>query len=227
MRAALSIDPRGTALLLIDLQEEQRQVPHYAVAGLDRVLANAQRLLRVARSRGSLVVHTAYRRDFAACPPRPFEARQPDGTAFFSDKDSPLLEICAEVAPQPGEALLFKNDASAFCGGELAPLLERAESQWLVIAGVWTEACVAATVRDAIALGLRVLLVKDACGSGTAMMHETGILNLANRLSGGAVADTTRACALLGGGECEVWTAERPVPLLFTQENATTLYDSL
>jgi maleamate amidohydrolase len=37
-------------------------------------------------------------------------------------------------------------------------------------------------VKEAIDLGSRVLLVKDACGSGSMAMHQTGILNLANRL---------------------------------------------
>ena len=34
--------------------------------------------------------------------------------------------------------------------------------------GVWTEACVDATVKAALKLGFRVALVKDACGSGSA-----------------------------------------------------------
>lgn len=227
MRATLSIEAPAAALLLIDLQEEQRQVPHYAVAGFEAVLANAQRLLAAARVQGLRVIHTAYRRDFDACPPRPLEPRMPDGTAFFSDKHSPLIALCPEVAPQPGEALLFKNDASAFCEGELAPLLRGAAVEWIILAGVWTEACVAATVRDAIAQGLRVLLVKDACGSGTVAMHQTGILNLANRLSGGAVAGTAMACRLIAGEVAEVWMPERPVPILFTLEDAAQHYDAL
>jgi nicotinamidase-related amidase len=99
--------------------------------------------------------------------------------------------------------------------------------EWLVIAGVWTEACVAATVRDAIAHGIRVLLVKDACGSGTRAMHQTGIINLANRLSGGAVAGTATACRLIAGEAAEVWVAERPVPLLFGYADAEKMYEAL
>jgi len=96
-----------------------------------------------------------------------------------------------------------------------------------VVAGVWTEACIAATVRDAIARGIRVLLVKDACGSGTKAMHQTGILNLANRLSGGAVANTVTSCRLIAGAEAEVWVAERPVPILFGYADAEQAYEAL
>jgi len=76
----------------------------------------------------------------------------------------------------------------------------------LMVAGVWTEACIAATVRDALALGFRVLVVKDACASGTEAMHQTAILNLANRLYGGAV----HPHALAGKGQAADAAAATP-----------------
>ncbi len=215
------------ALLLVDLQEEQRQDPHYKAFGIDPVLANAARLLEAARATNRMVVHAAYRRDFAQRPPRPFEPASSDGKPTFSDAGSPLTAICREVAPRDDEPVLYKNDASAFCEGDLAPLLKARSIGWLVVAGVWTEACVAATIRDAMAQGFRVLLVKDACGSGTEAMHRTAVLNLANRLYGGAVADTERALALLKGDAAEVWVAERPVPILFTFADADRHYAGL
>jgi hypothetical protein len=75
--------------------------------------------------------------------------------------------------------------------------------------------------------GFRVLLVKDACTSGTAAMHQTGVLNLANRLYGGAVADTERAVGLLNGRTANVWRNDGPVPFRFTLEDAETMYQSL
>lgn len=227
MRRELAIDQRRTALILIDLQEEQRQVPEYRVQGLDNVLANARKLIEAARASDVLVIHTAYQRDFQKVPRRLLEFVAPDGRPAFSDKDSPLTPICREVEPRKGEPVLFKNDASAFCDGELEPLLRVAAVEWLVVAGVWTEACVAATVRDAIARDIRVLLVKDACGSGTRAMHQTGILNLANRLSGGAVADSQTAVRLIAGAAAEVWAPERPVSILFGYGDAEELYRSL
>lgn len=227
MRRKISLDPAHAALLLVDLQEEQRHVREYAVEGIESVLGNARRLLEAARKRPIKVFHAAYRRDFAKVPPRPLEHLSPDGGPAFSDKDSPLTAICAEVAPRDGETVIYKNDASAFCEGSLAPLLRQAAAEWLIVAGVWTEACIAATVRDAIAHGIRVLLVKDACGSGTVAMHQTGILNLANRLSGGAVAGTAAACSLIAGEEIDVWVPERPVPLLFGYADAEKTYEAL
>ena len=115
--------------------------------------------------------------------------------------------ICPEVAPLGNERLIIKTEASAF-GAGFGDELRAAGIKWLVVAGISTEACVDATVKDAVAQGFRVLLVKDACGSGSVAMHRTGILNLANRLYGGAVTDTEGACRLISGETVEVWRTD-------------------
>ena len=227
MHDTLTLQRGKVALLLVDLQEEHRHVPHYLVPNYDEVLGKAAQLLAAARGAGVPVLHAAYVRDFAVVPPSPLEWREADGTAAFSDKASALVATCPEVAPRAGETVIEKNVASAFLEGQLQPRLQALGIEWLAIAGVWTEACVAATVRDAIGHGIRVLLVKDACGSGTAMMHQSGILNLANRLSGCAVADTETACRLLAGESARAWIAGRPVPLLYDWSTAQALYDQL
>jgi nicotinamidase-related amidase len=227
MKGAISFSDKKVALVLVDFQEEQRHDPLYSVAGFDNVLANASKLLAAARATRRLVVHSAYRRDFRLHPPRPFEPMTADGKPTFSDAVNAMTAICPEVAPQASEPVICKNDASAFCEGNLRQLLTGAEIEWLLIAGVWTEACVAATVRDGIAQGFRVLLVKDACGSGTDAMHQTAVLNLANRLYGGGVADTQRAIDLLHDKAVETWIAERPVPILFNFADMSDRYAEL
>lgn len=227
MKTTLSLKDEAAALLLIDLQEEQRRDPLYKVPGLDQILGNASRLLETARAMKHMVIHSAYLRDFAKSPRRPFEPTAADGKPTFSDADNPLTAICREVSPRDGEPVIYKNDASAFCEGDLVQHLKSRGITWLIVSGVWTEACVAATVRDAMVQGLRVLLVKDACGSGTQAMHKIGVLNLANRLYGGAVADTERVLALLKGDAAKVWVAERPVPILFNLTDAAQHYADL
>jgi hypothetical protein len=72
-----------------------------------------------------------------------------------------------------------------------------------------------------------VLLVKDACGSGTIAMHQTAVLNIANRLYGGAVTDAERATELMAGRESEVWIAQGAVPLRFGFADASQQFDAL
>ncbi|ANT51433.1 isochorismatase family protein [Mesorhizobium amorphae] len=225
MKRPISISRGTVAAVFIDLQEEHRQDKRYLVEGFGDILANVQRLQEAARRNFVPLYHWAYIVDLAKA--RPFHPVDADGKSAFSDKDDPLTAICAEVAPAAGETMLVKTEASAFGGGSAADDLKSRGIEWLVIAGVWTEACIDATVRDAVALGFRVLLVKDACGSASAAMHQTAILNLANRLYGGAVANTVDACRLLSGDTVSVWQVEGSVPLRFTYENAAGLYDDL
>ncbi|WP_095083858.1 isochorismatase family protein [Mesorhizobium sophorae] len=218
---------RGTvAAVFIDLQEEHRQDPRYLVEGFAGILANVQRLQAAARQNHVPLYHWAYIVDLDK-QDRPFHPLDADGKSAFSDKSDPLTEICREVAPAKGEALLVKAEASAFRTGPAARDLKSVGIEWLVVAGVWTEACIDATVKDAVVKGFRVLLVKDACGSGSAAIHQTGILNLANRLYGGAVTDTEGACRLLAGESVTAWQVEGSVPLRFTFENAAELYAEL
>jgi hypothetical protein len=58
-------------------------------------------------------------------------------------------------------------------------------------------------------------------------MHQTGILNLANRLYGGAVLSTDAAGRLMAGEATEGWTPETPVPIRYSYEDAAALYEGL
>jgi maleamate amidohydrolase len=224
MKKPLSVPPGRAALLCIDLQEEHRQDQRLLAIGFDEVIANVQRLQAAARRNNIPVYHFAYIVDVAASLPH--HPKLADGRSAFSDKDDPLTAICREVAPGEGERLVIKSEASAF-GTGLGDELKAAGLEWLFICGVWTEACVDATVKAALKLGFRVVLVKDACGSGSVAMHRTGILNLANRLYGGAIADTGAACRLMEWKTITAWQPEVPVPLRFNFEDASALYDGL
>ncbi|MER8803052.1 MULTISPECIES: isochorismatase family protein [unclassified Mesorhizobium] len=225
MKSPISIKRGKVAAVFIDLQEEHRRDKRYLVEGYGDILANVQRLQTAARANHVPLYHWAYIVDLATA--RPFHPVEASGKSAFSDKDDPLTAICAEVGPAPGEMMLVKTDASAFRAGPAAERLKADGIEWLVVAGVWTEACIDATVKDAVALGFRVLLVKDACGSGSTAMHQTAILNLANRLYGGAVTTTDGACRLLTGETVEAWQVEGSVPLRFSYENAARLYAEL
>ncbi len=227
MRRSLSVAPGKAAAVFVDLQEEHRQDKRHLVEGFGALLANVRDLQRAARRHAIPVIHAAYVVDSTAGKLRPFHPMLADGRSAFSDKDDPLSAICPEVGPVGDEAVVVKTEASAFGGGELADRLGALGVEWLFVAGVWTEACIAATVNDAIALGYRVVLIKDACASGSVAMHQTAILNLANRLHGGAVIDSKDACRLMAGEIVDAWMVEGSVPFRFTYETAAGLYDDL
>jgi len=226
MRKRVTIPTSASALLCIDLQEEHRQDRRLLAVEFDRVIGNVVRLQNAARQNRVPVYHFAYVVDSGSAMTLTHHPRLPDGRSAFSDKDDPLTAICPEVAPAEGERLAIKSEASAF-GTGLGDELKAAGTEWLYICGVWTEACVDATVKAALKLGFRVALVKDSCGSGSVAMHQTGILNLANRLYGGAVLTTDAACRLMAGETAEGWTPETPVPIRYDYEDAAALYKNL
>ena len=207
MKKPLAVAAGKAALLCIDLQEEHRQDQRLLAVGFDR--RHRQCAAASGRRRagnGVPVYHFAYIVDAAASLPH--HPKLPDGRSAFSDKDDPLTAICPEVAPAEGERLIIKSEASAF-GTGLGDELKAAGVEWLFVCGVWTEACVDATVKSALKLGFRVVLVKDACGSGSVAMHQTGILNLANRLYGGAIIRYGRRLPP-DGGRTDQCLAARP-----------------
>jgi nicotinamidase-related amidase len=226
VRTSLAIPASASALLCIDLQEEHRQDKRLLAVEFDRVIENTVRLQKTARENGIPVYHFAYIVDPSAETTLAHHPRLPDGRSAFSDKDDPLTAICPEVAPAEDERLIIKSEASAF-GTGLGDELKAAGLEWLYVCGVWTEACVDATVKAALKLGFRVALVKDACGSGSVAMHQTGVLNLANRLYGGAVLTTAAACRLMAGQAAEGWTPETPVPIRYGYNDAATIYEGL
>lgn len=225
MKSSLALPLGRTVALCVDLQEEHRRDARFLAEGFDRVIAHAAALQAAARAAGVPLFHYAYVVDGAAGG-RPFHPTKADGTPAFSDARDPNSAICPEVAPLPGERVAVKDRASSF-RDDFGPELTARGVEWIVVCGVWTEACVTETVKDAQALGFRVLLVKDACASGTRAMHEIAVLNLANRLYGGAVATTAAAVEMLSGAEAEAWLATEAVPMRYTLETAAALYAAL
>jgi len=226
MKRSLAIPPSASALLCIDLQEEHRQDKRLLAVEFDRVIANTSKLQATARANAIPIYHFAYIVDPGAETTLAHHPTLPDGRSAFSDKDDPLTAICPEVAPLENERLIIKSEASAF-GTGLGDELKAGGTEWLYICGVWTEACVDATVKAAQKLGFRVALVKDACGSGSVAMHQTGILNLANRIYGGAVLATAAACRLMHGETAAGWTPQSPVPIRYGYADAAAIYEGL
>ena len=151
----------ATALLLVDVQND-----YLAHAGLypDRssLIAAVGRLLALARARGWPVFHVQTRASPDGSNWMPHWHAQGRGLCI---EGSAGAESPPEARPAPGETVLAKSHYSAFQNPELAPLLERSGVERLVVAGVHSHACIRASVTDAYAHGLNVVLPIEAIGS--------------------------------------------------------------
>ncbi|RIY02573.1 cysteine hydrolase [Aureimonas flava] len=215
------------ALVAIDLQNEYRAEATYPVEGFAQVLERNAALMREARARAIPVWHVQAATQDAETDAYPLLHGTVDASLRSGVAGSALAEICAEVAPEPGDVVFRKIWPSAFRGSDFDRRLRAAGIDTLLVTGVWTDSCVQGTVFDAVYAGFHVWLVKDACGSGTQAMHRTAVLGMANRLYGGGVTASDRLLAAMRGEAARHWRCTRPVEFLYRTDTVDALYESL
>ncbi|MBN1196441.1 MAG: isochorismatase family protein [Candidatus Aminicenantes bacterium] len=92
---------------------------------------------------------------------------------------SPESEIHADLAPLPGEKVVFKHRYSAFYNTDLETVLRCLKVEDIVVSGIMTNMCCESTARDAYYRDYRVFFPADGTGSICEEMHLASLLNLA------------------------------------------------
>ncbi|MGY3609964.1 MULTISPECIES: isochorismatase family protein [unclassified Bradyrhizobium] len=90
-------------------------------------------------------------------------------------------DFVREVAPEPGELLLPKTQASAFFGTPLATYLIGAGVDSLVVTGCTTSGCVRASVVDACALNFKSIVPSDAVYDRSPTSHAVNLFDIASK----------------------------------------------
>jgi nicotinamidase-related amidase len=164
-------------LILIDLQNEYLNGPT-AVTKAQPAIAEAERLLKAARSAQAPVFHIAH--------------KGKAGGLF--DRDAPRGQIVPELSPRTGEMLVEKTLPNAFAHTALQNLLTATQRKELILAGFMTHMCVSSTARAALDAGYRVTIVADACGTRdlpnlrdgvvqAEVVHEVALVELSDRFA--------------------------------------------
>lgn len=186
--ADFKVDPRSTALLVIDMQkygcredigmgkfwlEKNPTMAKYWFSRLhSMVVPNIQHLLDFFRENKLRVIHIRVgpllpdASDMIARR----RARDENGKRLMGiDRlfhlGTPEYEIIDELKPLDGELIIDKNSAGAFNSSNIDQLMRNLGIQSLVITGVATNACVETTARDAADRGYKCILVDDACAT--------------------------------------------------------------
>ena len=173
-------DPKTTALLMIDFQRDFVDPGGFGealgndVSLLRRAVPPAERVLKAARARGLLVIHTreGHRPDLTDCPP----AKKARGKLKAGIGDQGPMgrilvrgeeghDIVKELYPEPGEPVVDKPGKGAFFATDLDGILKHREIKQLVVCGVTTEVCVNTTVREANDRGYDCLVLEDCVAS--------------------------------------------------------------
>jgi len=155
-----------TALLIVDLQNDYFVDGELARCRED-LLEACNVLIDRARSAGAMVieVQTVHAQDKSTWALNMLDDDQ--GMALEGTEGAQRLRGLQEP-----DRVLLKTRDSAFHGTELFPWLTTGEVDRLVLAGVSTESCIAATATDAYAHDLRVVLVEDATASVESRLHD-------------------------------------------------------
>jgi nicotinamidase-related amidase len=135
-----------TALVLVDLQAAAFggfEIP--PVHDADRLIENVRALLRAARAAGVPVLHVQH----CARSGGPFA------------EGAPGWPILPPVGPEGDEPVVRKQTSNAFDGTDLHARLQAIGARDIVVAGIQTEHCVAATCRGALRGGYAVRLAAD------------------------------------------------------------------
>jgi nicotinamidase-related amidase len=155
-----------SALILIDLQNDYFADPELARCR-DDLLEHSNELVARARAAGAPVVEvqTVHAHDKSTWA---LNMREDDrGMALEGTPGADRLDGLREP-----DHVVVKTRDSAFFGTDLAAWLLDRDVDRLVLAGVSTESCIAATAVDAYARDLRVVLVEDATASIEWRLHD-------------------------------------------------------
>ena len=91
---------------------------------------------------------------------------------------SRAIEVDARLERGPGEAVIMKKYASAFFGTDLVARLTSRQIDTVLIVGCSTSGCVRATAVDAIQLGFRPMVIRDAVGDRSVAAHGQALFDL-------------------------------------------------
>lgn len=165
------------ALLVVDLCRAYTD-PHgpFALPRPESFIGATERLLAAAREAGVPVLWTAVRYRADLSDAGWFGVKVPALRAFAEDATDGWGDLTLD--PARSETVVVKQHASAFVGTGLAETLQAAGVDTLVVTGVSTSGCVRATATDAIAVGLRAIVVAEACGDRDEELHRNNLADL-------------------------------------------------
>ncbi|MDY6261753.1 MAG: isochorismatase family cysteine hydrolase, partial [Succinivibrio sp.] len=88
-------------------------------------------------------------------------------------------QIIDDIAPVNDEIVVTKTTDSALTGTNLRLILNNLGIKTVVCAGIFTDQCVASTVRSLSDESFNVVVLEDACAAGTMELHnaELTIIN--------------------------------------------------
>ncbi|MEN3374965.1 MAG: hypothetical protein V7604_320 [Hyphomicrobiales bacterium] len=176
----LQLDPRSTALVLIDLQKGLLALP-LAPHTAPQIVTTARRLATAIAAAGGLVV--LVRVDFGASLAAAPKGATDVPLAVPPEMPADWTEISPELSAAAPHIVVTKRNWSAFYGTSLDLELRRRGIAHLVVGGIATNFGVESTARDGWQGNYTVIVAEDAASSFRTEMHEFAVKNTLPRCS--------------------------------------------
>jgi len=212
---ALPFDPAKSAVIMIDMQRDFLEPGGFGetlgndVSLLQAAVGPCQDVLKAARAKGILVIHTreGHRPDLSDAPPAKVERGAPSKRIGDPGPMGRILirgeaghDLVSELYPVEGEPVIDKPGKGAFHQTDLMQMLQNKGIDTLFVCGVTTEVCVHTTIREGNDRGFRCVAIGDACASYFPEFHRVG-LEMIKAQGGifGWVSDSAALSAALAG----------------------------
>jgi nicotinamidase-related amidase len=172
---------RNPAVLAIDLYNKAYQGGNRPVREVDRrypgscgehawkALEPTRRLLTAARLAGLPVIYTTRHADTGGV--------RSTHRKMSSEPES-LYHIKEELAPAPGDLVVYKERASGFFGTPLIARLRKLGVESLIIFGESTSGCVRASTVDAYSYGFHNVVVEECTYDRSLLSHKVNLFDL-------------------------------------------------
>jgi nicotinamidase-related amidase len=202
-QAPIALDPRRTALVVIDVQRFftrqdsefaqvfQRLSPGATDGYFQRVnsivLPRIQELLHCFRSLGLPVIFCVFGSHAQDGRDLPSWLKDFDrlGLQLLGRQSNPVVngdswQIEDAITPVPGELIINKTSSGALSSTNLDQTLHNMGITSLAVCGLTTAVCVGLTARQTADRGFRVVMVGDACTELSQDMHEAALLSFSH-----------------------------------------------
>jgi len=181
---AARLDPRHTAVLVIDMQNDFCAPGGFLESGAGlsaapcrAVVGPINDLVAHARKAGVSVFWVRADYSWDKVTPGMRAKALTRGGKMFACAGTWGAEFY-EVAPAPGEPVFDKTCFSAFMGTGLDREFRARGIRTVVLCGVQTNVCVDTSARDAASLGFYIAIASDCVGSHTPNLHDATLQTL-------------------------------------------------
>lgn len=192
----ITIDPKKTVLLVIDMQhvfitrpvyenptdaekKEAERWEQFYKAIDEVVVPNNARIIKAFREKGMEVTYAKIQCQKQNGSDRSLDHKATGYNELLLPPGTPSAEIVPELAPLPDEIVVTKTTDSALTGTPLRLWFQNMGIDTVVCTGVLTDQCVSCTVRSLADESFKVWLIEDACRASTQKIqdNELEILN--------------------------------------------------